>query len=113
MAARIRLKKMGRKHLPFFRICVFDSHTKRDGKVIDTLGYYDPIAKDETKQLKLDEEKARHWLSVGAQPSATVRDFLAARGLYRAPSGGRNKRKTKSPEAKKANPMARTKGKKS
>ena len=72
MAVRIRLKRMGRRKRPFYRIGVFDSRTKRDGKTIEELGFYDPIAKDEAKQVRLDRDRAMYWLSQGALPSETV-----------------------------------------
>ena len=72
MAVRIRLKRMGRRKRPFYRIGVFDSRTKRDGKTIEELGFYDPIAKDEAKMVRLDRDRAMYWLSQGAQPSETV-----------------------------------------
>ena len=72
MAVRIRLKRMGRRKRPFYRIGVFDARTKRDGKTIEELGFYDPIAKDEAKQVRLDRDRAMYWLSQGAQPSETV-----------------------------------------
>ena len=76
MAVRIRLKHMGRKNRPHFRICVFDARTKRDGAEIEILGHYDPIEKDPAKGSAVDAERARHWLSCGAQPSQTVRDLF-------------------------------------
>ncbi len=72
MAVRIRLKRMGRTHRPFYRIGVFDAHTKRDGKTIEEIGFYDPIAKDEAKQVRVDRDRAMYWLSQGALPSETV-----------------------------------------
>ncbi len=74
---RIRMQRFGRRHRPFYRINAIDKRTRRDGKVIENLGWYDPVAKDPEKQLFLKEDRIKHWLSVGAQPSETVRDFLA------------------------------------
>ena len=81
MAVRIRLQRMGRRHRPFYRIGVCDARTPRDGRMIENVGYYDPLAKDEEKQVVLKEERIRHWLSQGAQPSKTVADMLTRRGI--------------------------------
>lgn len=78
---RIRMQRLGRRNRPFYRINAIDKRTRRDGKVIEALGWYDPIAKDESKQLFLNVERLKYWLSVGAQPSDTVRDFLAKANL--------------------------------
>lgn len=69
MAVRIRLKKMGRKARPFFRFCAVDSRRPRDGKVIEELGYYDPMVRDTDARVVLKTERIDYWLSVGAQPS--------------------------------------------
>jgi small subunit ribosomal protein S16 len=81
MAVRIRMKRFGRKNRPYFRIVATDHHSPRDGATIETLGHYDPIEKDETKVLDLNEERVRYWLSVGAQPSETVASILAGRKI--------------------------------
>lgn len=78
---RIRLQRMGRTHRPFYRIQVTDSRRRRDGAAIEQLGWYDPVAKDPAKQLSLNEDRVKYWLSVGAQPSDTMRDFLARHNL--------------------------------
>ena len=75
------MQRLGRRNAPFYRISAIDQRTRRDGRVIEQLGWYDPIAKDAAKQLNLNEERVKHWLSVGAQPSETVRDMLAKRNL--------------------------------
>ena len=72
MAVRIRMKKMGRKHRPFFRICAIDSRAPRDGKVIEELGHYDPLVKDTDARAILKGERIAYWLSVGALPSENV-----------------------------------------
>ena len=69
MAVRIRLKKMGRKARPFFRICAVDSRAHRDGKVIEELGYYDPMIADTNARAVLRSERIDYWLGVGAHPS--------------------------------------------
>lgn len=78
---RIRMQRLGRRNRPFYRINAIDKRTRRNGKVIENLGWYDPIAKDESKQLSLNADRIKYWLSVGAQPSDTVRDFLAKADL--------------------------------
>lgn len=72
MAVRIRMKMMGRKHRPFFRICVIDQRKPRDGRAIEELGYYDPMVRDKSQRVSLNMERVQHWLSVGAQPSEKV-----------------------------------------
>jgi small subunit ribosomal protein S16 len=72
MAVRIRMKKMGRKHRAFFRICVMDSRVQRDGKAIEEVGFYDPMVHDKSARVKLNLERVEYWMSVGAQPSEKV-----------------------------------------
>lgn len=69
MAVRIRLKKMGRKARPFFRVCAVDARAPRDGRVIEELGTYDPMVSDTDARAVLRKERVDYWLSVGAQPS--------------------------------------------
>ena len=78
MAVRIRLKRMGRKKSPFYRIVVADARTARDGKAIAELGYYDPTK--DPYEIKLDIEATKKWISNGAQPSDTVRSILKKEG---------------------------------
>lgn len=78
---RIRMQRLGRRNRPFYRINAIEKRTRRDGKVLENLGWYDPVARDPEKQLLLKEDRIRHWLSAGAQPSDTVRDFLAKANL--------------------------------
>ncbi|MFS8652143.1 MAG: 30S ribosomal protein S16 [Caldibacillus sp.] len=79
MAVRIRLKRMGSKKNPFYRIVVADSRSPRDGRQIETIGYYNPLT--EPAQVKIDEELALKWLRNGAQPSDTVRNLLSKQGI--------------------------------
>lgn len=74
MAVKIRLTRMGKKKAPHYRIVVADSHVQRDGGWIDELGFYNPMT--EPSQIKLDMEKAKYWLSKGAQPTDTVRILI-------------------------------------
>jgi small subunit ribosomal protein S16 len=69
MAVRIRMKKLGRKHRPFFRMVAIDSRAPRDGKIIEELGHYDPLVKDTDARAVLKGERIAYWLSVGALPS--------------------------------------------
>jgi small subunit ribosomal protein S16 len=75
------MTRAGRRNRPFYRIQVQDLRERRDGHFIEQIGWYDPIAADEAKQLKLDEDRVKYWLGVGAQPSPTLRDVLAKRKL--------------------------------
>lgn len=81
MATVIRLTRRGRIHAPFYRIGVFDVKTRRDGAPIESLGYYNPLARGEEKPLHLEAERISYWLSVGAQPSETIRSFLKREGI--------------------------------
>ena len=76
---KIRLKRMGAKKSPFYRIVVADSHTPRDGKVLDEIGTYDPT-KNPT-EIRVDSDAAKNWLSKGAQPTDTVRALLKKSGV--------------------------------
>lgn len=77
---RLRFARIGRRNRPFYRLHAVDSRARRDGRFIELLGWYDPLAA-EGKQINLNEERIKHWISVGAQPSDTVRDLLAKRNL--------------------------------
>ncbi|MDO4765224.1 MAG: 30S ribosomal protein S16 [Eubacteriales bacterium] len=79
MAVKMRLKRMGAKKAPFYRIVVADSRSPRDGKFIEQVGYYDPTKNP--SEFKIDEEVAKKWLSTGAQPSDTVRKLLKIAGI--------------------------------
>lgn len=78
---RIRMQRLGRTHRPFYRINAIDQRTRRNGRVLEALGHYDPMVKDEDKQIVLKVEKIKAWLAKGAQPSDTVRDMLGREGL--------------------------------
>jgi len=79
MAVRIRLKRMGAKKRPFYRVVVADSRSPRDGRFIEEIGYYDPLR--EPAEIKIDVEKALKWLQNGAQPSDTARSLLSKAGV--------------------------------
>ena len=71
---KIRLRRMGAKKAPYYRVVVADSRSPRDGRFIEELGIYDPMA--ESDKLKLDVERVKYWISQGAQPTDTVRGLL-------------------------------------
>ena len=79
MAVKIRLRRMGQKKAPFYRIVVADSRSPRDGKFIEEIGYYDPMK--EPKVIKINEELAKKWLSNGAQPTEVVGKIFKAAGI--------------------------------
>lgn len=97
---RIRLQRLGRRNRPFYRISVMDERVKRDGLLIEELGWYDPVATDESKQLNLNDERAKFWISKGAQPSETLMDIFAKRNLVDAEAW--NKRRAWRVKAKQA-----------
>jgi small subunit ribosomal protein S16 len=82
MSVKIRLRRMGAKKAPFYRLVVADSRSPRDGKFIEEIGYYNPIT--EPAEIKIDAEKAKKWLDNGAQPSDTVRSLLKKSGIIEA-----------------------------
>jgi small subunit ribosomal protein S16 len=84
---RLRMKAMGRRHRPFFRICAMDARAPRDGRAIEELGYYDPMARDPASQTVLDVSRIRYWLSVGAQPSEKVQVLLKKLGVKKPAPG--------------------------
>ena len=96
---KIRLRRTGRRHRSSFRIVVCDSRASRDGKVIETVGSYDPEGKIEDQQVQLDAGRIEHWLSVGAQPSETVAQLLKKKGIHPSEVRVRAKDKTKPGEA--------------
>ncbi|KRM18877.1 30S ribosomal protein S16 [Ligilactobacillus hayakitensis DSM 18933 = JCM 14209] len=81
MSVKIRLKRMGSKKRPFYRIVVADSRSPRDGRFIETVGTYNPLTEPETVTLK--EEQIMNWLGNGAQPSDTVRNILSRNGVMK------------------------------
>ena len=82
MALSMRLSRGGSKKRPYYRIVVADARAPRDGKFIEKIGTYNPLlAKDSAERVKLDDERAKYWLSVGAQPTDRVARFLDAAGV--------------------------------
>ena len=80
MSTKIRLRRMGAKKAPFYRVVVAYSRSPRDGRFIEEIGYYNPIV--EPAELKIDEEKALKWLATGAEPSETVKQLLKTTGIW-------------------------------
>lgn len=81
MAVKIRLRRMGAKKSPFYRIVVADSRYPRDGRFIEEIGYYNPMV--EPKVVKVDPEKAKKWIANGAQPTDTVKALLKIQGIVK------------------------------
>ncbi len=81
MATTIRLRRMGAKKNPFYRVVVADSRSPRDGRFIEELGYYDPSTNPAV--IKIDEEKALKWLADGARPSDTAKSLLQKQGIIK------------------------------
>ena len=79
MAVKIRLRRMGAKKAPFYRVVVADSRFPRDGRFIEEIGYYNPIANP--VEIKIDSEKAQEWIKKGAQPTDTVKALLKKNGI--------------------------------
>ena len=77
MAVKIRLKRMGAKGRPFYRVVIADSRVARDGKVIDQVGYYNPL----DGEIKLNDEQVIDWLKKGAQPTDTAKNLLSKSGI--------------------------------
>lgn len=87
MATTIRLKRMGAKKRPFYRLVVADSRSPRDGKFIEELGFYDPTTEPVT--IKIDEEKVMKWLTSGAKPSDTAKTLFQKQGIMTRFAEGR------------------------
>ena len=81
MAVKIRLRRMGAKKAPFYRVIVADSRDPRDGKFVEEIGYYNPLTNP--AEIKIDEEKANKWLNSGAQPTDTVKALLKKSGIVK------------------------------
>lgn len=76
MALKIRLQRYGAKHNPTYRVVVAESSMRRDGRSVEVLGFYNPIAKGKTEKVKLNVERADYWISNGAKPTDTARHLL-------------------------------------
>ena len=101
MSLKIRLARAGAKKRPFYKIVVADSRSPRDGRFIERIGSYNPMLPQESEQrLVVVEERAKHWLSVGATPSDRVARMLSKKGLVAAPAIPTNQTKKDKPRAK-------------
>ena len=81
MAVKMRLRRMGQKKAPFYRVIVADERSPRDGKFIDEIGYYNPLTNP--ADIKINAEKAEKWLQNGAQPTETVKSLLKKSGIVK------------------------------
>ena len=79
MAVKIRLKRMGMKKKPFYRVIIADDRSPRDGRFVEEIGYYNPMP--HPAEIKVDNDRAKYWLGVGAQPTDTVRILLKKTGV--------------------------------
>lgn len=103
MAVKIRLKRIGKKFAPFYRVVVLDGRKKRDGRVLEEIGVYDPM--QEPSLIRIDSERVKYWLGVGAQPSTTVFNLLKITGDYQSfkgLKGAEGTQKFRDPEAEAA-----------
>lgn len=106
MALKIRLTRGGSKKRPFYRIVIAEATSPRDGRFIEKIGTYNPmVERDHPERLTLNEERAKHWLSVGAQPTDRVARFLGDKGLIAVPA--RSETPVKSAPKKKAQERAK------
>ncbi len=81
---KIRLMRLGLKGAPSYRVVVADARSPRDGRIIENIGWYNPLTEPST--IKIDAERAKHWLSVGAQPSDSVRSLFIRAGIVERPA---------------------------
>ena len=88
MAVALRLKRFGTTSRPFYRVAALDKRKKRDGAVLEELGWFNPLLTDPAKQVNINLDRCRYWLSVGAQPSDTVRTLLKRQGVVMKPKPG-------------------------
>lgn len=110
MSVKLRMKRMGRSHVAFFRLNAVDSRAPRDGRVIEDLGIYDPRNKDAAKQFVVDLDRCKYWLDKGAIPSETVSSMLKKAGVehkqLRLPKPGKPKGHSPKPVAVEGEKMA-------
>lgn len=103
---KIRLKMMGRKHRPFFRLCAMDVRSARDGRVLEELGHYDPLVRDTDARAVLKGERIAYWLGVGAQPTEKAKTLIKKYGQN---GTHLEKQKAALEQIAKARPVARPK----
>ena len=106
MSVKLRLSRFGRSHRAFFRLNAIESRKQRDGRVIEELGYYDPLEKDKAKQFVAKLDRCKYWLDTGAIPSETVSSLLKKNGIehkqLRLPKPGKPKALAAPPAEKKS-----------
>src|SRR6476661_3945093 len=102
MSVRIRLKRVGKKKAPSYRVVVADARSPRDGRIIENIGWYNPLTEPST--IQIDGDRAKYWISVGAQPSDSVRSLLSRAGIL--------PKQTYTPQPEKATVAAATKAEK-
>lgn len=107
MAVKIRLKRFGKKHAPYYRVVVMDSHTKRDGRAIEEIGKYHPT--EEPSVIEIDSARVLYWLGVGAQPSEQLVALLKLTGDWQKFKGEKGATNTVKPQVAKASPEERIK----
>jgi small subunit ribosomal protein S16 len=96
MATRIRLRRVGRKKQPSYRIVVIEKQNAREGSFVELLGHYDP--RTEPATIKVDQDKARAWLAKGATPSDTVRSLLKKVGVFQTPDQAPDQAPSETPD---------------
>ena len=105
MAVKLRLKRFGRKHAPFYRLNAIEDRAARDGKPIEQIGWFNPLEKDDAKRMSINTERATWWLDHGAIPSETASTLLKQSGVEHKrlvlPKPGKPKPKTEDPKKKK------------
>jgi small subunit ribosomal protein S16 len=101
MAVKLRMKRMGRTHRSFFRLCAIEGRNPRDGRVLEELGLYDPNLPGDDEKLQLNEERVKYWQEVGAVPSETVASLLRKRSLLKVkdPTNKRKKNRARKNKA--------------
>lgn len=99
MAVRLRLKRVGKTNRPAYRICAIEKRRQRDGAYLENIGFYDPFIPKGQKRVRLNKERAEHWLSVGAQPSETVLSFLRQEQVSGLIRSKRKSKRRKKPSA--------------
>jgi len=103
MSVKLRFMRVGKKNHPAYRLCAIESRRARDGAYLENIGFYDPFLADDKKKIRIDKDRAAYWLSVGAQPSQTVLDFLKKEkvaGLVRAKPKRKRRKKTAAPASR-------------
>lgn len=104
---KLRLKKYGREHRPFFRIEAMEIRNQRDGESLENLGFWDPMEKDPAKAVSLKPERIGYWLSVGAQPSDAARNIFQAHGIQLPAEKKAEKRERKLKAKRRPRPVSR------